>query len=83
MDIDSSGKIIILNFDISGATEGTVPVKLLLCNPQGILYQQASGSLHQGERGQLSLCYAGLRRGLYVLYIEAAGQQYSEEFSVK
>ena len=83
VDIDSSGKIIILNFDISGATEGTVPVKLLLCNPQGILYQQASGSLHQGERGQLSLCYAGLRRGLYVLYIEAAGQQYSEEFSVK
>lgn len=83
VDIDSSGKIITLNFDISGATEGTVPVKLLLCNPQGILYQQASGSLHQGERGQLSLCYAGLRRGLYVLYIEAAGQQYSEEFSVK
>ena len=83
LDIDSSGKIINVNFGISGNAEESVPVKLLLCNPQGFLYRQASGYLHHGEREQLSLNYAGLRHGLYVLYIEAGGKQYSEEFNVK
>lgn len=83
LDIDTSGKIVNVNCSISGNAEGSVPIKLLLCNPQGILYRQASGCLHSGERGQLSMNYAGLRHGLYVLYIEAAGKQYSEEFSVK
>ena len=83
LDIDTSGKIVNVNCSISGNAEGSVPIKLLLCNPQGILYRQASGCLHSGERGQLSMNYAGLRHGLYVLYIEAGGNQYSEEFSVK
>ena len=83
LDIDTSEKIVNVNCSISGNAEGSVPIKLLLCNPQGILYRQASGCLHSGERGQLSMNYAGLRHGLYVLYIEAGGNQYSEEFSVK
>lgn len=83
LDIDTSGKIINVNCDISGTTGGPVPLRLLLCNHQGILYRQASGSLRQGESGQLSLCYAGLHNGSYVLYIEAGGQQYSEKFSVR
>lgn len=83
LDINTTGKTINVNYNISGSTEGSVPLRLLLCNQQGILYRQASGSLRQGERGQLSLCYAGLHNGSYVLYIEAGGKQYSEKFSVK
>lgn len=83
LDINTTGKTINVNYNISGSTEGSVPLRLLLCNQQGILYRQASGSLQQGERGQLSLCYAGLHNGSYVLYIEAGGKQYSEKFSVK
>lgn len=83
LDIDTSGKIISVNCIISGTAEGSVPLKLLLCNHQGILYRQVYGSLRQGESGQLSLCYAGLHNGTYVLYIEAGGQQYSEKISVR
>lgn len=83
LDIDTSGKIINVNCGFSGTSEGSVPLKLLLCNQQGILYRQSYGQLHQGVRERLSLCYAGLHNGSYVLYIEAGGQQYSEKFSVK
>jgi hypothetical protein len=82
LDIDTSGKTLTVNCTVTGTTEGPVPVNLLLCNQQGILYRQASGNLHQGNSERLSLSYAGLHYGSYVLYIEAGGQQYSEKFNV-
>ncbi len=82
LDIDTSGKTLTVNCTVSGTTEGPVPVNLLLCNQQGILYRQTSGYLHQGNSERLSLSYAGLHYGSYVLYIEAGGQQYSEKFNV-
>ena len=82
LDIDTSGKTLTVNCTVTGTTEGPVPVNLLLCNQQGILYRQTSGNLHQGNSERLSLNYAGLHYGSYVLYIEAGGQQYSEKFNV-
>lgn len=83
IDTNTSAQTIIVNFNISGETvKGNLPIRLLLCDQQGILYRQASGSLQPGEPNQLSINYAGLRHGPYVLHIEACGQQYSEKFSV-
>jgi len=82
LDIDTSGKTLTVNCTVTGTTEGPVPVNLLLCNQQGILYRQTSGNLHQGNSERLSLSYAGLHYGSYVLYIEVGGQQYSEKFNV-
>ncbi|MBQ6202758.1 MAG: hypothetical protein IJK46_01525 [Prevotella sp.] len=83
IDMNTSARTINVNCCISGETvDGILPVRLLLCDQQGILYRQASGSLQPGEPNQLSINYAGLRHGPYVLHIEACGQQYSEKFSV-
>lgn len=64
------------------AVERDCTIRLLLCDQQGILYRQASGTLHIGDQNHFSLSYSGLHHGPYVLHIEALGQQYSEKFSV-
>lgn len=83
IDTNTSARTITVNCGFSGETvDGVFSVRLLLCDQQGILYRQVSGSLQPGEPNQLSINYAGLRHGPYVLHIEACGQQYSEKFNV-
>lgn len=83
LNMNRSAYTIDVNCGHSGETvERNLPIRLLLCDQQGILYRQTSGSFHPGEQNQYSISYAGLRHGPYVLYIEACGQQYSEKFSV-
>lgn len=83
LEMNASSQTINVNCGLSEeAVEGACTVRLLLCDQQGILYRQASGTLHPGGREHFSLSYAGLRHGHYVLHINACGQQYSEKFSV-
>ena len=82
LDIDTSGKSVNVNCNSYGTVEENLPVRFLLCNPQGVLYRQSSGFLHQGEQLQLTLSYAGLHNGPYVLFIEVGGKQYTEKFNV-
>jgi len=80
---NTSSRTIAVTFDAGAQTAGrSCPIRLLLCDRQGILYRQTSGSAISGELTELSLSYAGLSHGQYVLYIEACGKQYSEIFSV-
>ena len=80
---NTSSRTIAVTFDAGVQTAGrSCPIRLLLCDRQGILYRQTSGSAISGELTELSLSYAGLSHGQYVLYIEACGKQYSEIFSV-
>lgn len=83
IDTNTSARTITVNCGFSGETvDGVLSVRLLLCDQQGILYRQASGTLHIGDQNHFSLSYSGLHHGPYVLHIEALGQQYSEKFSV-
>jgi hypothetical protein len=83
LEMNTSSQTITVNCSTDGETlMGNSSIRLLLCDQQGILYRQASGCLHPGERESLSVSYAGLRHGQYLLYIEACGKQYAEKFSV-
>ena len=83
LETNTSSQTITVNCSASGGTlMGSSSIRLLLCDQQGILYRQVTGVLHPGERESMSVSYAGLRHGQYVLHIEACGQQYSEKFSV-
>lgn len=83
LDTNASAQTINVSYSISGDTvKGDVPIRLLLCNHQGILFRQASGNLQSRGQELLSVSYAGLHQGTYVIYIEFGDQQYSEKLNV-
>lgn len=58
-------------------------IKAILADKRGIIYKTRDQTTEAGEGYVLSINHNSLRRGQYILYIEAHGQRFSEKFNVK
>ena len=72
---NEDGKTITVNYSATGNTKVTA----ILANNMGYVYSRVSKS----DGSAITLDYSGLRRGQYILYINANGEEYAEKFSVK
>jgi len=63
------GNRVYLDFETTTATT----LRSILCDTQGVSYRNASHSCSQGERGTIGFDINGLRRGTYVIYLNANG----------
>lgn len=63
----------------------TEPVTLhaLLCDASGFVFQRKSASGEPGTEYEMDIDCTGLRRDVYILYLNANGQVYSETISTK
>ena len=65
---------------VSYTPEVGVSLRLLLCDVSGVVYRSATGD---GMSGSMALDCSGLRRGEYVLYIQAGGDIRTEKIALQ
>ena len=74
---DGSGQI-----NINYAADHDVKVVALVANSQGYVYKRAAQDCPAGS-GQIPIDCAGLRKGQYIIYINADGDKYAEKVNFK
>lgn len=78
VQVNVNGTTITVNYDL---TEDAT-ITALVCDLSGILYRQASQNAQVGDNHQMEILCSGIRRGQYVLYLNANGNITSFAISI-
>lgn len=78
-EVTVNGGIVIVSYSL---TE-TVPLTALVCDRLGYVYYSTTTTSAAGTDNSLSLDCTGLRSDVYILYLNAGGQVYSEKVDLR
>lgn len=78
-NIETNGNNISITYDL----KEKATISTLLCNQMGFVYRRSSVTQDAGEGYSLNMDCTGLRRGVYILYINVNGKIYNEKVNLK
>lgn len=77
--VETNGSNVIVNYDLDSSAN----ITSLICNQMGFVFRRNSVFQSAGDDYSLNIDCSGLRKGVYILYLNVNGKIYNEKINLK